>query len=142
MVRRRTMEELRQDYRHLLWWEGKRHVAFAPRHEVGGPDDLAAELQDYAQKNKLELVMLEPGMKPVFLLDGIQYTGDHVYHSCGPFTAPRVHCTAAHPERFAPKVTAGERILMLAFHFGWPLVLLFFLMAFAAFTGPGAGPGR
>lgn len=82
------------DYKAVSKEESLKEFNFVPNSMVMNPEEFSEALLQYAKEKDLKLVITEPGMYPIFEIDGIEYTADRAFSRMGAV----VRCRMTHPE--------------------------------------------
>lgn len=82
------------DYKAVSREESMKEFNFVPNSMVMSPEEFSEALLEYAKEKDLKLVVTEPGMYPVFEIDGVEYTADRAFGRMGAV----VRCRMTHPE--------------------------------------------
>lgn len=82
------------DYKAVSKEESMKEFNFVPNSMVMSPGEFSEALLEYAKEKGLNLVITEPGMYPIFEIDGVEYTADRAFSRMGAV----VRCRMTHPE--------------------------------------------
>ena len=82
------------DYKAVSREESLKEFNFVPNSMAKTPEEFSEALLEYAKEKGLNLVITEPGMYPIFEIDGIEYTADRVFSRMGAV----IRCRMTHPE--------------------------------------------
>lgn len=118
-----------QDYKRFAKAEHLRGFSFKPDTMVLNAEEFTEALQQYAEENQLNLVIVKEGMYPVFRLDGLEYKAERIFDRFG----ATVHCSLTHPEELETEledIPPTHRKLYKFIHGPWFfLAVLFVIMA-------------
>lgn len=82
------------DYKIFAEAEKKRTFSFVPDNMALTPAEFTEALFQYAQENRLNLVITKESMYPVFEIDGVEYTAERRFGRFGAM----IRCKMTHPE--------------------------------------------
>lgn len=124
-----------EDWQAVALAEQEKTFSFIPDTPVQNAEDFSAALAAYAAENGLTLEMLQPGMTPRFLLDGLEYKAACYYG--GRIPTAIVRCTVTQPQLLDPPLpTRRARLLRAARHM-LPGALLLGLVVLLMLSRPG-----
>lgn len=108
------------DYRRVALAEHEKRFTFIPDEDVNTPAEFTNVLLAYARENDLDITITQEGMRPHFMLDGIEYAAVRNWTRVSRVPVMSVACEAVHPEDLEPAdVPRWRRKLQKAFHFCW-----------------------
>ncbi len=119
-----------EDYKKVVLSESQKVFTFIPEEAITNPQEFTLALCQYADQEKLNLVITREGMYPEFTIDGIEYTAERFYTSVSRVPVAVIRCTVKHPEDFEADVSPAKRKFLYALRFAWVLIplLLFFVL--------------
>ena len=91
--------DILHDYKLVSEFEQKKSFSFKPDTMALNPQEFREALEQFAGAEGAELVMLQGGMYPVFLLDGVEYTAHRTFGRYGAV----IHCEMTRPELYEPE---------------------------------------
>lgn len=132
--RGRRFTDILEDYRRTAREEGQRKFSFVPDTMARTPREFTEELLQFAEQEKLDLVITRESMNPLFELNGVQYEAFRLSGRFGiviqcQMTAPEA--VSAEHEDGQKKGGVGRRAMRLL-HYSWPILIwavLFFSRA-------------
>lgn len=110
------------DYRRTAAHAHKIQFVFYPDGPVRNAREMTAALFDYAAQNDLDLTITQEGTTPRFLLDGAEYRACRRYANIRGIPVAAVRCEMTDPADFAPDLPPWRKNLLLALHYGWPII--------------------
>lgn len=113
-----------EDYKKVMAAEHELRFNFIPDGAVTNPKEFTEALIEYAQDNKVDLVMEKESMYPEFTMDGVAYQAERNYIAVRGVPVAVVHCTARNPELFEPDVKKGRRKIQKKIIYAGFLLLL------------------
>lgn len=103
-----------EDWQAVALAEHERTFSFIPDTSVQNPQEFTTALEAYAAENGLTLEMLQEGMTPRFLLDGLEYKAACYYG--GRIPTAIIRCTANQPQLLDPPIPTRRARLLQAAH--------------------------
>ncbi len=116
------------DYKKVALSERQKAFTFIPEEAVTTAREFTLVLCRYAEREKLDLVIIREGMYPEFTIDGIAYTAERFYTSVNGFPVATIRCVVKHPEDFEPDVPKGRKRFLKWIHYGWAMIPLLILV--------------
>ena len=96
---------LLDDYKTVAKLEAMREFRFVPNSMCLTPSEFTDELFQYANENKLNLVITKEGMYPEFTIDGIEYEASREFSRYGAI----IWCQMKHPDEIIPPDFSKEK---------------------------------
>lgn len=87
-----------EDYKDIVVSEMKRDFSFMPYSRCKTAAEFTEDLLKFADENGENIVIIQEGMNPRFMMDGIEYKA---YRTSGRYGIV-VHCEMVHPEDYIP----------------------------------------
>lgn len=103
-----------EDWQAVALAEHEKTFSFIPDTSVQNPQEFTTALEAYAAENGLTLEMLQEGMTPRFLLDGLEYKAACYYG--GRIPTAIIRCTANQPQLLDPPIPTRRARLLQAAH--------------------------
>lgn len=103
-----------EDWQAVALAEHEKTFSFIPDTSVQNPQEFTTALEVYAAENGLTLEMLQEGMTPRFLLDGLEYKAACYYG--GRIPTAIIRCTANQPQLLDPPIPTRRARLLQAAH--------------------------
>lgn len=116
-----------EDYKKVAKAEHLKTFVFYPDIAVTNPTEFTLALCQYAEDQKMNLVITKESMYPEFTLDGIEYQAERYYRTVHRVPVIAIRCTVVHPEEIEPDMPKGRKKLLKILHYSW-LLLLFIIM--------------
>lgn len=116
-----------QDYKRFTATEHLKSFSFKPDTMVMNVGEFTEALQQYAEENQLNLVILKESMYPVFRIDGLEYRAERIFDRFG----ATIHCSLTHPEeldRELEDISPVHRQFYKLLRGPWFFLLLLFLV--------------
>ena len=117
-----------EDYRKVVSAESQKVFTFIPEGPVTNAREFTDALVEYANREKVNLVITWESMYPEFTIDGVEYSAERLYSSVRGIPVASIRCEVKHPEDFEPDVSPGRKKLMKLLNFGWILVPFLFII--------------
>lgn len=111
------------DYKKFIAAESKKHFSFKPNSMVRDSSEFVEALYQYADENRLNLVITKQGMYPTFELNGTAYTASRSFDRFG----ATIHCTLAEPDN-PDNIPAKRKRIFRFIHGPYLLMILTFLV--------------
>lgn len=122
-------QQWKLDYLAACAAEHQRVFTFTPETAISTPGEFTDALLAFARREKVDLVVTQESMYPVFTVDGVEYTAYRDYHRVGGggFCVPvaTVHCEMTHPEAYLPPVPEKRRKRIAALNAALPGAVLY-----------------
>lgn len=112
-----------EDYKRIAGAEHKKKFVFYPDIAVTNPTEFTLALCEYAEKQKINLIITKEGMYPEFTIDGIEYKAERYYRTVHRVPVIAIRCSMVHPEEIEPDMPKNRKRILKALHYSWVLVL-------------------
>lgn len=117
-----------EDYRKVAKEEHEKIFTFIPDTAVTNSREFTAALLEYADKNKLDIVITKECMYPEFTLDGVEYQAERNYMSVRGIPVASVRCTMMHPELYETGIGQPRRKLLRRLYYAVPVAIVFLVL--------------
>lgn len=118
------------DYRKVAKAQAKKSFSFTPDTMVQSPREFTDALFQYADENKLDLIIKKESMYPVFEINGVEYTAERTFRQARPPVAYIV-CTMTRPEEADAEdedVPETRKTVMRLFNKYMAVIIMFFVI--------------
>ena len=114
-----------EDYKIVKEANENREFTFIPDTPIRNAREFTAALFDFAEKEKMELVLTKESMYPEFTIDGVEYTAERVYSYQPNISIPVavVLCHTKDGEIMGENIEPGRKKLLWFLHKYWIVAL-------------------
>lgn len=110
------------DYKKLKEQNKNRDFTFMPDGAVTNPREFTIALCEFADKEKIDLVITKESMYPEFTIDGVEYTAERFYSSVRGIPVAHIRCSMKDREVKGDNIQTERKDILWFLH-KWGLVL-------------------
>ena len=117
------------DYKRVIEANRDMEFTFIPDTPITNEREFTEALFEYANNQKVNLIITKESMYPEFTIDGVEYTAMRYYGSYGRVPTAVVRCERKDREIKGEGVSEKRKVLQWTLHkYGWGMVFLFLLV--------------